>query len=535
MSRNIVVLSDGTGQVGGKGRDTNVYKLFRMLEDRTDQQIVFYDQGLGTDGRPISGNAFGAGFRNNLLQCYKFIFENYKSGDKLFLFGFSRGAATVRSLASFIHYFGILPMARPKLIEQAYKIYANRRQPKRSQPEAGEAEEKRTLREKLAARALKLIDNAAYQVNRVLHEDLDEQAAEFTRAHPNQWVSIECLGVWDTVPALGLVPTAALNFLIDRVPAWKHQYHDFKLHPSVRNAYHALSIDDDRKWFFPSLWKEYDPSRQKMEQVWFGGAHTDVGGGFWQAGFSDLALEWMVQKTVQHGLRLFFGSRRYWNFTVAPDATDAIHPPRVGIGRIYKFGIREPVWDREAYRLFGPPKIHESVLERARQDPSYRPWILKNYPPDDGWFRKKYEDEMLDRYINEMQLEYEAWYMKMREDGGKNLPGFAEWVADQPVSHEEWLSKNNYSFEAWLAQNEYFFDEFKGRKILVERTKSKLPPGFELRDYDRASLQMRLEKIYEDRFAFDNLLERGMNRKLKRDRIRYDSDRWKTGDSANKP
>src|SRR6266542_4222799 len=105
MPKNIVVLCDGTGQVGGKGHDTNVYKLFRMLEDRTDHQIVFYDEGLGADEQRLTGKVFGTGFTKNILQCYKFIFENYKSGDKLFFCWCSRCAATVRSLASFIHYF----------------------------------------------------------------------------------------------------------------------------------------------------------------------------------------------------------------------------------------------------------------------------------------------------------------------------------------------------------------------------------------------------------------------------------------------
>src|SRR3972149_792279 len=115
MSKNIVVLSDGTGQDGGRGHDSNVYKLYRMLEDRTENQIVYYDQGLGTDWRRVSGNAFGVGFSQNIVELYRFIFENYNAGDKIFLFGFSRGAATVRSLASFIHYFGILSKSRATL------------------------------------------------------------------------------------------------------------------------------------------------------------------------------------------------------------------------------------------------------------------------------------------------------------------------------------------------------------------------------------------------------------------------------------
>ena len=103
--KNIVVLSDGTGQVGGKGHDTNIYKLFRMLEDRTDRQIVFYDEGVGVEERRFTGMAFGSGFNKNILQCYEFIFNHYQSGDQLFFFGFSRGAATVRSL-------GVTPAAQ---------------------------------------------------------------------------------------------------------------------------------------------------------------------------------------------------------------------------------------------------------------------------------------------------------------------------------------------------------------------------------------------------------------------------------------
>ncbi|MCI0550451.1 MAG: DUF2235 domain-containing protein [Anaerolineae bacterium] len=533
MPKNIVVLSDGTGQVGGKGHDTHVYKLFRMLEDRTDRQVVFYDEGLGANERRLTGKAFGRGFSKNILQCYKFIFDNYKSEDKLFFFGFSRGAATVRSLASFIHYFGILPMSRPALIEQAYKLYANRKQPKRSDAEAGEMEDRRTFSEKLADRAFKIIDKAAYKVNQVLREDLDEKSAEFVHEHPNQWVSIEFLGVWDTVPALGLVPMAGLNFLIDRLPAWKHQYHDFKLPASVRNAYHALSIDDDRKWFFPTVWKEYDPDKQKVDQVWFGGAHTDVGGGFWEAGFSDLALEWMVQKALQHGIWLHLKSRRYWNFCVAPDATDVIHPPRLGRGRIYRAGVRDAVWDGQAYKVFGPPRIHESVLERARREPGYRPWILRNYPEVDDWFKQKYEEQLHEKYSQEMSNEYEAWFLKMHSEGAKVLPGIVAWLAEPQNSYEVWLSKNKFSFEDWLKQNDYSFEEFEGKKILVERAQSNLQSTLDLRDYDRSSLPTKLAQVYEDRFAFDSLLDRAVNRKLKRDRMKYDADRWKLADSGH--
>src|SRR3989344_673006 len=102
MSKNIVIFSDGTGQEGGKGANTNIYKLFNMVEDRTSRQISFYDRGLGTNWQKISGSVGGAGISINIFACYIFISENFEAGDQIYLFGFSRGAATVRSLSSFI-------------------------------------------------------------------------------------------------------------------------------------------------------------------------------------------------------------------------------------------------------------------------------------------------------------------------------------------------------------------------------------------------------------------------------------------------
>ena len=118
-----MVFSDGTGQEGGEGHNTSVYKLFNTVLDRSQEQVAFYDRGLRTGWRKITGNAGGKGFSRNVKECYRFIFENFQAGDQIYLFGFSRGAATVRSLSSFIHLFGILPKSREELIDQAYKIY----------------------------------------------------------------------------------------------------------------------------------------------------------------------------------------------------------------------------------------------------------------------------------------------------------------------------------------------------------------------------------------------------------------------------
>lgn len=374
MSKNIVVLSDGTGQEGGKGHDTNVYKLFRMLEDRTERQMVFYDEGLGTDWRKISGNVAGAGFTKNILQCYQFIYENYNAGDKIFLLGFSRGAATVRSLANFIEYFGILPKSRPELIEQAYALYRIGREVRESENAEDALKEELEIEHLTTESGLNLKELGDAIIRGT---SLNEKAEKFSHQHPNQWASIEFLGVWDTVPSLG-IPGAVIDTFVNIVPGWKHRYHDFTLHPSVKNAYQALSIDDDRKWFQPTIWDSYNPEYQKVEQVWFSGSHTDVGGGFREPGLSDIVLEWMVQKAVSHGIKLYLRSMKYWNFCVAPDPTDKIHPPREGAGKVYP-GMQR-TWPKSAQETFGFPKIHASVLERAKRVDDYDPWILKEFP-----------------------------------------------------------------------------------------------------------------------------------------------------------
>ena len=97
MAKNIVVFSDGTGQEGGVGNNTNVYRTFNLILDRSPEQISFYDKGLGTGWRKVTGNVLGRGFGENVRACYDFIFENFQHDDEIFLFGFSRGAATLVS------------------------------------------------------------------------------------------------------------------------------------------------------------------------------------------------------------------------------------------------------------------------------------------------------------------------------------------------------------------------------------------------------------------------------------------------------
>ncbi len=337
MGKNIVIFSDGTGQIGGKNYNTNVYKLFNMVEDRTKRQVAFYDPGLGTDWHRITGNVFGRGFSKNLMDCYHFIFQNFEAEDEVYLFGFSRGAATVRSLSGFIHLFGILPKCREDLLREAFQIY------------------------------------------QITNEDKRKDAAEaFIARNHTMWCKIKFLGVWDTVAALGL-PTKILSVFFDKV--FPSRFHSFKLSDSVTYARQALSIDDERKTFHPILWDplEKSDSEDRMKQVWFCGVHTDVGGGYKEVELSNIALRWMVQEATAKGLLLYKEGACYKKYKQEiEDANGVMHNEQSGFpGTMFKRMQRS--WDVSKH---GNPCIHASVKARTKNNsnqdtPTYTPWIAQ--------------------------------------------------------------------------------------------------------------------------------------------------------------
>jgi uncharacterized protein (DUF2235 family) len=335
MSKNIVIFSDGTGQKGGVGSNTNVYKLFNMVEDRTERQIAFYDPGLGTDWRKIPGLIAGLGFSKNILDCYSFIFENFEADDNIFLFGFSRGAATIRSLSGFIHLFGVLPKSRADLIPLAYNIY------------------------------------------RIKDKKLREQKANaFVEKHNTMWCKIKFLGVWDTVAALGL-PVVWLSNLIDKI--FPHKFHSFDLSESVEYARQALSIDEERKSFLPVLWNTIENGLDKrMKQVWFAGVHTDVGGGYQEEDLSNITLQWMIKEATAKNLIIYQKSPAYIKLiNSSPDIDGMMHNEQKEFpGKLMKRMKRS--WNKITH---GEPCIHESVFERTKNSdnsdaPKYSPWIF---------------------------------------------------------------------------------------------------------------------------------------------------------------
>ncbi len=335
-----MVFSDGTGQEGGVGNNTNVYKLFNMIEDRTPHQISFYDRGIGTGWRKLTGNIGGLGISRNIKQCYRFILDYYEVGDQIFLIGFSRGAATVRSLSSFIHYFGILPKCRPELIKKAYRIYKYSNDEKRKR-----------------------------------------KADEFVSKHHNIWTRIKFIGCFDTVAALGL-PIKRFSSILNLIPGFKHKFHNFSLSASVENAYHALSIDDERKTFHPLLWKKDIKPYQTMRQVWFSGMHTDVGGGYKEQDLSDIPLVWMLKMGQSHGLKIYSKHK----ININEDENGFMHDSQgTWVTKLYRRKVRH--WD---FVKRGKPLIHHSVIERIKNrnnesTPHYNPWILKDGHETEPW------------------------------------------------------------------------------------------------------------------------------------------------------
>lgn len=306
MSKNIAVCYDGTGNEYGPNV-TNVVHAFEMLL-RDDEQVAFYDPGVGTFsflgqsyfGRTASrwlgtnlGKAFGLGLVQNIEDAYVYLMDTFVPGDRVFIFGFSRGAFQARVLADYLHKIGVLQKGSRNLVPYATRLYF-------------------TPGNKAVAEGFKEI---------------------YCHPCPSHFV-----GVWDTVASLG-------HFFGKR-------FTNNKLNGDVKFAYHAVAIDEQRKKFAVSLWDETNvPKGQTLEQVWFPGVHSDVGGWYSDRGLSDIALTWMLENAERAGLRLRDG----WRDHVNPNADGELHESRQGFWKLWAPAPRE---------IPEGAKIHGSVQQR---------------------------------------------------------------------------------------------------------------------------------------------------------------------------
>jgi uncharacterized protein (DUF2235 family) len=324
--KRLVVCCDGTWNTPDKTEDgkactTNVVRMARAVAPRGEDgvaQVVYYDEGVGTGGAldRLVGGATGSGLMRNVGDAYRFLVWNFEPGDEIYLFGFSRGAYTVRSLAGLVRKCGILRKGNGTRFEEAYAFYRNGVHPRAP------------------------------------------EAAAFRAAHGVE-TKVRFLGVWDTVGALGIPGR------LRGLAAQRYRFHDVKLSSSVERAYHAVAIDEHRRAFEPSLW-EADPENAKkgqvVEQVWFPGVHSDVGGGYPETGLSDVAFEWMAARAAESGLAL----DPLYLKTLAPDPRAPLHDSRSGIMRLLP-----AAWRTIGAATHQPQALHASAKAR-RADPTLR-------------------------------------------------------------------------------------------------------------------------------------------------------------------
>jgi uncharacterized protein (DUF2235 family) len=355
MPKNIIICSDGTGNTAIKGRGTNVFKMFEAIDlngHRTnpalDPQVAFYDDGVGTETflpLKLLGGAFGFGLAKNVRYLYMDLVRIYDPGDRIYLFGFSRGAFTVRTLAGIIAKCGVLD--RDKL-------------PTTDALQAAVGKAYRTYRRSYRT-----------WLGQLLHSpQLDLDAMEdFKKTHSLAVdVRIRFIGVWDTVDAVG-GPFHTSDFINAVIHRFK--FPDRRLSDKVDWAAQALSIDEARAAFQPVLWE----AKPNIEQVWFAGVHSNVGGGYPKQGMSLVTLDWIMQKARERDLRILSDDRKYyWEHG---SADDKLYDSRAGLGVFYRWKPRDMQKLCDQQNAAMPPAIHLSVLERiAHGTDGYSPGTL---------------------------------------------------------------------------------------------------------------------------------------------------------------
>lgn len=299
---------DGSWNALDSERPTNVVLLAESVQPFSKEgvaQIIHYDDGVGTGGSDWkftqvfdrwTGGLLGWGLLDNIREAYRFLIFNYEIGDQIFVFGFSRGAYTARSFVGLIRCASIPRRRDAQQITRAIEFYRNRK--------SGDPNHLEKLRK----------FRADFVPDMIVDEEEDRWRATNVAGHlPSTLprLSIQYLGLWDTVGALGLparLPRAA------RFNA-RHQFHDAELPDFVVNGRHAVALDERRRTFAPTLWDNLeqrlsergaDPASPDapLQERWFPGTHGSVGGGGDVRGLSDAALDWIVEGARAAGLDL---------------------------------------------------------------------------------------------------------------------------------------------------------------------------------------------------------------------------------------
>ncbi len=284
MAKRIAIFMDGTWN--DRNDETNVFRFSRNVRTRASdglEQIACYEPGVGTKwSERLRGGIFGFGLDRNVANAYRLLIRNYSDNDEIFLFGFSRGAFTARSLAGLVVKCGLTRASDDATIDRIWDHYRNS-----------------------ATRRLQEISHS------IDHPDDPDSrtpdAGESWLVANSRQIRIKFVGVWDTVGSLG-IPFGNIPGLSRR----DFQFHNTRPSVFVEHGYHAVAIDEQRKDFAPTLWEKFSPRpggserpsppHPGIEQRWFAGAHSNVGGGIAGSSMSNLALAWIMERAASHGL-----------------------------------------------------------------------------------------------------------------------------------------------------------------------------------------------------------------------------------------
>lgn len=350
-ARNLVVFIDGTGNTSAS--NTNVWKLYSLAvaQSCSHPVIPYYHKGVGTRAfNRLLGGGLGTGIDRLIKDAYQFLVEAYQPGDRIFIFGFSRGAYAARSLNGMVEFVGLLDASEllqwerqekqlRSTINELYKLY--------SRFNDGKYGFEARLRKSIA------------------ESDLVSNLPIYGKNSPK--VVVSAIGVFDTVPALGL----GRDYFPDN--------HRTELY--AKEGYHALSIDEQRNDFHPLFFGKTIKSTQVLEKVWFAGAHADIGGGYGDhLGLELLPRKWMREKLESH--QLFsnqFDAVDNCNVPGAYCEAGALHDEFLAKKLFGKFGLHWRFLDSNE-------KIHQSVLCRSRIEslpfPNLGREPLKRYLPE---------------------------------------------------------------------------------------------------------------------------------------------------------
>jgi hypothetical protein len=318
IARDLIVLSDGTGNSASKASKTNVWRLYQAIDLTDGSQVAVFGDGVGTSSVTVLrvlGLALGIGVKRNVLNLYKFLCFNYQPDDRIWAFGFSRGAYTVRVLAGLICKEDLVTWNSEEELNRnglaAYRAFRK-------------SEFDTSWWRFWVKGGRNLRDGLVRAWNWITHLRGKDSPYSFHRR----------LGHRERL----CLPVEELTIAVDKL-VWPMRFTDTSLLPNVEHARQALSLDDERRRFLPVPWDESKTiNRDRLLQVWFPGAHADVGGGYPDDGLSFVPLCWMIDEAKKQGLR--FMSCIVEDFKALAVPTGRIYDSRSDFGALWRYQPR---------------------------------------------------------------------------------------------------------------------------------------------------------------------------------------------------